>query len=284
MEKPLVAVQMIVFGEEVLRNGYAPVLAYIRDLGVREVELSKVPVNRETVPLLEKLLPEMGLHACAMNAAFDATKDGSLSVAENLDEIAEYAGRLQCRYVRIGSLPYWVYGKRDMFLRYAEALDAFGRRFAAQGVRFYHHHHEFEFQRFDGQYGMELLMEHTDPAHVGFELDTHWLQYAGQSPVDWIRRLAGRADLVHLKDYRIVVPPEGVTGEERNPKALRRKDVQFAEVGTGTLDMRGIIQACIDTGVRYMPIEQDTSYTLSPYESIRISVESIRKLGFAGCF
>lgn len=283
MEKPLVAVQMIVFAQKVQRKGYAPILSYIEGLGVREVELSKVPVNRAVLPELEALLTQYGLHACSMNAAFDATADG-LSVAEDFDEIVECANRLKCGYVRIGSLPYWVYGKRDMFLRYAEQLNAYGKRFAGHGIRFYHHHHEFEFQRFGSKTGMELLMENTDPAFVGFELDTHWLQYAGMNPIQWIGRLQGRADLVHLKDYRIVVPTEGVTGEERSPKTLRKKDVQFAEIGTGNLDMPGIIQACIDTKVRYMPIEQDTSYLLSPYESTRISVENIRAMGFADCF
>ena len=58
-------------------------------------------------------------------------------------------------------------------------------------------------------------------------MDTHWLQYGGQDPVKWIYRMKGRADLVHLKDYRIVMPKEGVTGEEKSPKVLRKKDVQM---------------------------------------------------------
>jgi sugar phosphate isomerase/epimerase len=284
MQKPLVAVQMIVFYDEVLKHGYEKVLRFIKELGVNEIELSKVPVNRDTMPEIEKLCQELGLHACAMNAGFDPTTDGTLNVTDNLDELAEYANRLNCGYVRIGSLPSWVYGKEEAHYRYAEKLEGFGKRFASHGVKFYHHHHEFEFQLYGDKYGFEILMENTSPQYVGFEMDTHWLQYAGHNPVAWIRRMKGRADLVHLKDYRIVMPPEGVTGEVTSPKELRKKDVQFAEIGTGSLDMPEIINTCIETGVKYMPIEQDTPYDLSPYDSIRISVENIRKMGFADCF
>jgi len=282
--KPLVAIQMIVFADEVVQNGYEKVLEFIKALGVNEIELSKVPVNKDTVPEIERLCKALDMHVCAMNAGFDPSSDGTLNVTDNLDELAEYANRLSCGYIRIGSLPSWVYGKADAHYRYAEKLEKIGRQLAAYGVKFYHHHHEFEFQRYGEKYGFEILMENTDPKYVGFEMDTHWLQYAGLNPQEWIRRMEGRADLVHLKDYRIIMPPEGVTGEVTSPKALRQKDVQFAEVGEGSLNMREIITACIETGVKYMPIEQDTSYDLSSYDSIKISVENIRNMGFADCF
>lgn len=284
MNRPLVGVQMIVFGQTVLEEGYEKVLRYISGLGVHEIELSKVPVNRETVPVLKKLCPELGLHACAMNANMHADSSGSLCLDENLDELAGFARELDCGYIRVGSMPNWVYGKEEAHLRLAEMLNQYGKRLKEYGIKFYYHHHEFEFQKYRGKYGLEILMENTDPDLVGFEMDTHWLQYGGQDPVKWIYRMKGRADLVHLKDYRIVMPKEGVTGEEKSPKVLRKKDVQFAEIGTGNLDMPAIIDACIETGVKYMPIEQDTSYDLSPYESIRISVENIKKMGYEDCF
>ena len=283
MQKPKVAVQMIIFGDEVLKNGYRKVFEFIADLGVKEIELSKVPVNKDTVPEIHGLFKELGLHACAMNAGFDSGMP-ILNVADNLEEIASYANLFNCEYVRIGSLPPWVYGKEDAFYKYAEKLNEVGKRFSTYGIKFYHHHHEYEFQRFGDKFGFEILLENTDPQYIGFEMDTHWLHFAGLKPIDWLHRVKGRADLVHLKDYRIVMPQEGVNGEVTSPQELRKKIVQFAEIGTGTLDMPAIINTCIETGVKYMPIEQDTSYNLSPYESIRISVENIRKMGFDDCF
>ncbi len=286
MSKPKVAVQTIVFSSVVRQEGYDRMMRFIRELGVREVELSKVPVNRDTVPQIEALCQELGLHICVMNVGLEPSgpKAEVPNLQENLDEMAQYANRLGCRYLRIGSLPWWCYGKADEHLRYAGLLNQYGERLSHYGIKLYHHHHEFEFQKYGGVYGLDLLAQNTDPSYVGFELDTHWLQFGGQEPISWIEKLKGRADLVHLKDYRIVMPPEGVSGEERSPKVVRKKVVQFAEIGTGNLDITGVIDACIRTGVKYMPIEQDTSYDLSPFESIRISVENIKKLGFTDCF
>jgi hypothetical protein len=67
MQKPLVAIQMIVFSNAVKTDGYEKVLRFIKNLGVNEIELSKVPVNKETFPVIQKLCQELSLHACAMN-------------------------------------------------------------------------------------------------------------------------------------------------------------------------------------------------------------------------
>lgn len=286
MSKPLVAVQTIIFSDVVKEEGYDRVLRYIKKIGVNELELSKVPVNSTTFPEIQRLCKELGLHVCTMNIGLEKNgpNDDTLNLTDNMDEMAGYANTLACKYLRIGMLPRWAFGKEEQHLRLAGMLNTFGKKLDGYGIKLYYHHHEFEFQKYNGKYGLEILMENTDPQYIGFELDTHWLQFGGQNPVQWIRRLQGRADLVHLKDYRIVMPAEGVSGEETTPKVLRKKDVQFAEIGTGNLDIPAIIDACIETGVKYMPIEQDTSYDLSPFDSIKISVDNIKKMGYEDCF
>ena len=77
-------------------------------------------------------------------------------------------------------------------------------------------------------------MENTDPELVGFEIDVHWIQRAGHDPVKWIERLAGREDMVHLKDYRICFPD----GEPTQEIFHREQCIQFAEIGEGNLDMK----------------------------------------------
>ncbi|MBT9778769.1 TIM barrel protein [Clostridium sp. MCC353] len=284
--KPLVAVQTIVFSQVVEQEGFERVFHFIKDIGVNEVELSKVPFNRDTMPTIRRLCRELDLHVCCMNVSMEPSgpADNALNLRDNLEEVAGYAAELDCRYLRVGMMPSWAFGKEESHYKVAQMINSCGMRLAPYGIKFYYHHHEFEFQKYGGKYGMEILMENTDPGCVGFELDTHWLQFGGQNPVDWIKRMKGRADLVHLKDYRIIMPREGVEGIISAPRELRKKVVQFAEIGTGNLDMKAVIDACIDTGVRYMPIEQDTSYEMSPFDSIRISVENIKAMGYEDCF
>ena len=121
-----------------------------------------------------------------------------------------------------------------------------------------------------------LLVENTDPELVGFEIDVHWIQRAGQDPVKWIKRLAGREDMVHLKDYRIYFPDGQPT-----PEIFHKEQcIQFAEIGEGNLDMKAIIEASVEGGAIYLPIEQDQTYGKDPFDCIRTSVKNICDMGF----
>ena len=60
--------------------------------------------------------------------------------------------------------------------------------------------------------------------------------------------------------------------------------VQFAEIGEGNLDFKAIIEACERTGVKYLPIEQDDTYGRDPFESLQISMDNLKALGFSEYF
>ena len=56
--------------------------------------------------------------------------------------------------------------------------------------------------------------------------------------------------------------------------------VEFAEIGEGNLDMKAIIDLAGETGVEHIFIEQDNTYGRDPFESLEISANNLRKLGF----
>lgn len=141
----------------------------------------------------------------------------------------------------------------------AATLDRVGRECLARGIELAYHHHHFEFQRFDGQCGLEILWQNTAPHHLKAELDTFWIKYAGEDPAGYIRRMGPRATHLHLKDLTT--------------------NRQFGEVGTGTLDFPSILAAAAEAGVRWGIVEQDATYGRPPLESLRMSLEHLRKLG-----
>ena len=93
------------------------------------------------------------------------------------------------------------------------------------GLQLCYHHHDFELVKFDGVYGLDILLESSDPANVQLEADTYWLKFAGLDPAAYMRRWTGRLPLVHLKDMTRTQPPT------------------FAEVGSGLLDWPAIFEA-----------------------------------------
>lgn len=103
-----------------------------------------------------------------------------------------------------------------------------------------------------------MLIDDTDPELFGFIMDTYWVQYGGGDPADFIKRLSGRMKVCHFKDYKI--------------NSANKPD--FAEVGTGNLNLDECYRACRDSGVRYIVIEQDTC-DIDPHESMAISYKNL---------
>jgi sugar phosphate isomerase/epimerase len=119
----------------------------------------------------------------------------------------------------------------------------------------------FEFQKLDGQYALDLLWQQTDPSYLKAELDTFWMRYGGEDPARYIATVGSRTLILHLKDL------------------LRGPPVRFGEVGTGMLNFATILAAAEEAGVRWGVVEQDSTYERPPLQSLRISFESLKRLG-----
>jgi sugar phosphate isomerase/epimerase len=151
----------------------------------------------------------------------------------------------------------------------AAELDQIGRRLKDQGIGFGYHNHHMEFVRFTDKTMLEELVDHTDPELVAFEIDVHWVQRGGGSPVAWIKKVADRIPVVHFKDYSMV-----------SGQTLFQAQPAFSEIGEGNLDWDGILAACQDANVRWYVVEQDQPMPgRSIFESARISYENMRNMG-----
>lgn len=145
------------------------------------------------------------------------------------------------------------------YKRTAESLNNIGRKCKNKGFELFYHNHAFEFQKFDGQYGLDILFNYTDPQLVKFELDTCWIRYGGEDPAQYIEKYAGRCQIIHLKD---------LTAD---------KKLTFTEVGEGIIDFDSIFRASVKAGVEWFIIEQDVCRRPS-LESVRISLENIKRI------
>ena len=107
----------------------------------------------------------------------------------------------------------------------------------------------------------EGKIEGLDPKKTSFVLDTYWVQHGGADIRYMMEKLAGRIDLIHLKDM----------GKTREP------DEQFiTEIGNGNLWWEGIIHTAEKIGVKYYVVEQDV-YPGDPFDSIKISSDYLHE-------
>lgn len=145
--------------------------------------------------------------------------------------------------------------------RYNKAAELYGR----EGFRLTYHNHQFEFVRIDGYKTiMDILCEELDPDNISFVLDTCWVAAGGADVIDWMDKLKGRIDILHLKD--VCIRPEngyyipGVT-----------------EVGNGNLPWDRIMSKAEEIGVRHYIVEQDGYWSDTPFDSLCMSAEFLRK-------
>jgi sugar phosphate isomerase/epimerase len=155
-----------------------------------------------------------------------------------------------------GKLPEDVEGCRAM-VKYANQVGAELRK---EGIQLYYHNHSKEFDRVEGRYIMDWLLEDTEPENVAAEIDVMWAQHADVDPAAYIRKFPGRVPLAHIKDMDV--------------------KHEFTEVGKGVLDFDSIFAACEEVGTRWYIVEQDTC-KIDPIESVRISFDFFKSRGMA---
>lgn len=253
----------------------------VKELGISYIELSKVSVTDEIAAEMVAACRAYDMKIIAPGVIYERympDEPGDM-LATDMERIIKRCEQFDCHYVRNGMLPRSCFSSYDGYMRCAEGLNRFGSQLYEHGIKLYMHTHHYEFQKFGDKFGLELLVENTDPRFIGFELDTHWVQRGGQDPAKWIRKLAGRVDLLHLKDYRIQLPPEA----EMDRRTLQHC-IEFGEIGEGNLDWNEIFAAAKESGVKYYPIEQDNTYGRNPFDSLATSVSNLKKMGYQDMF
>lgn len=125
------------------------------------------------------------------------------------------------------------------------------------GMSFGYHNHDFEFQSNGGPLIYDLLLQRTDPKLVQFELDIYWVVYAGQDPIEWMKKASGRVTALHVKDM-----------------SVSRETI---EVGEGSINFAEIFALEEAAKVKYYIVELE-HYKRTPMEGIEVSYKNLKKL------
>jgi len=224
-------------------------LEKVRAIGYTAVELAGLgPI--ETAEL-RKLLDGAELACISAHRPYDR-------VVKETDDLAEEMIALGAKFVASG-LPKAMHSEAG-FREGAKKLNEAGARLAAKGVTLAYHNHGREFERFGDRLGLEILYDESDPANLKAQLDTFWVQNGGASPAAWVRRLAGRLPMLHLKDAGVI---DGKTAQY--------------EIGEGNLDWGAILPAAREGGTEWFIVELGKA-PHEPIESLRISFENLKNM------
>ena len=170
----------------------------------------------------------------------------------------------------------------DNFDNVLSAMDKFGAICEEEGMGFLYHNHDFEFIKMpDDSYGLDYMYTTIPANHLQTELDTCWVNVGGENPAEYIRKYANRCPVVHLKDF------EGSKSESMyeligiDKKAdTTQNTFKYRTVGSGKQDFPAILAAAVESGAKYVIVEQDQTYDTPCLEAAKASRDYLKTLGW----
>lgn len=211
MNSPKFGVQLSTLKSRIPELGAYTTLRKCAEIGYPTVEVSQIPMTAENVAEVKRAGADFGITVAALSASLEPMVPGMKgeTLSADYEKIVDDCRSLDCSMLRIGILPMNCLNSVDNALGFIQRAEEMAIRLKGDGIGLYYHNHHVEFVRYDGEFLLDLFRKRTE--QLGFELDIHWIHRGGVDPVAYIAGFAGRARLLHLKDYRIgpVTMPEG---------------------------------------------------------------------------
>lgn len=251
-------------------------LQKIKEMGYDGVELAGL--YGYTYEEVRDAIAKAGLEAVSAHVPIDEM----LNDPENV--LAGYA-KIGCSYVAV---PYLLEERRygtDKFEETLKGIAMLGEVAKKNGMVMLYHNHDFEFKKIGDEYVLDYMYRTIPADLLQTELDTCWVNVGGEDPAAFVRKYAGRAPVVHLKDFYLS-SREGAAntqfyeliGSDTKPSG---EDIfEFRPVGYGMQDFPSILKASEDAGATWVIVEQDRpSMGKTPLESAEMSRKYLKTLG-----
>lgn len=248
----------------------------IKDFGYDGVEFAGL--HNQKPLYIKSLLEQVGLNPISAHVSLD-------EMLKDTDKIFETYSYLGCKYIAVPYLPEQRRPNNAMFNQTLKDIELLGRKAKQVGLQLLYHNHDFEFVKIGDKFGLDVIYESISEDLLKTELDTCWIKVAGQNPVEYIRKYAGRAPVVHLKDFykketmRQVKMYDLIGVASDQEKASDVDTFGFVPLGFGMQDIPSILYASVDAGAKWVVVEQDMPQKgRTALECARLSIKYLNNL------
>ena len=184
---------------------------------------------------------------------------GISELQKDLNRLIEYSLEIESPYIICPYLPEEMRRSSDDYKRISELLNQMGEKCRENKLSFGYHNHNFEFQKVDGEYGLDILMQNTEAKNVFIELDTYWIEYTGLKSIDYIEKYKERCRILHIKEMNSL------------------EDKKNTEIGKGIMDFKTICGLGKKIGVEWYTVEQEC-FDIPQLKSIEESLSYLRSI------
>jgi len=211
---------------------FAGTLRKVAELGYEGVEFAGY--GGLSADEMNALLRETGLKAIGAHVGLSQLRD-------NLQGEIDYLKAIGAKYM---ICPYVMPDERQSaedWRKIVAFCKEVSEEVTKQGLVFGYHNHDFEFhEKLDGEFVFDAIYA-AAPESIKVEMDVCWVTFAGQDPLAYINKYAGRLPLLHTKDFR--------KDEKGGMVTL--------ELGQGEVPLQDVIAAASAAGVEWLIVEQD---------------------------
>ena len=240
-------------------NGVESTLDIIQKMGFTELE-GGAPSGTSTEEFL-KLCAARGISIPSTGTGFEQLEADPQAVADRVKELG-------ADYVMVAWLPHDGDFTKANADRAIKAFNEGGKVLAENGITFMYHVHGYEFQPYKQGTLFDYMAKNTDPKYVSFQMDVMWAHFGGADPVALLKKYGKRWVSLHLKDLRKGAPKD-MTG-------LTRPETDVV-LGTGELDLPGILRESNKIGIKHMFIEDESDEEL---ENLPKSIAYLKSLTY----
>ncbi len=255
-------------------KNFSETLKKVKEMGYEGVEFAGL--YGQEPQEIKSILDEVGLVPVSAHVPLD-------TFLEDISGVVNAYKTIGCRYVVI---PWLAEDRRPGNENYEQTLidiKTVGEEANKQGMTLLYHNHDFEFVKIGDEYALDLMYQGISSDYLQTEIDTCWVNVAGEDPASYIRKYKGRAPVVHLKDF--VMPGKkpqqlyeliGVSPSKDEEEAEK---FEFRPNGYGVQNFPMILEVAEEAGAGWVIVEQDSpSMGKTSLECAKMSVDYLNTL------
>lgn len=182
---------------------------------------------------VKKTLDEAGLVCAGSHTGINLLDEA------NFAETVAYNKAIGNNLIIVPGLPGNMTDSKESWLKTAEIFNKLGEALKAEGMILGYHNHAGEFKSFGGETGYDIFMANTCPDLIKIELDTFWVEAAGLSALDVMKKYSNRCPLLHIKEMKA------------------RDNIISTVIGEGVMDFKPLCDYGKEIGVLWYTVEQE---------------------------
>ena len=252
-------------------------LQKVKEMGYDGVEFAGL--YGHTPAEVKSMVEEIGLNPISAHVPLD-------EMLSDPDKVIAGYAEIGCKFIAV---PYLNEDRRpgtEGFAQTIKDIKYLDEATKKHGIQLLYQNHDFEFKKVDGEYALDVLYQTIPSDLLQTEIDTCWVNVAGEDPANYVRKYSGRAPVVHLKDFVMGgrEKPEQMyelIGIEAEEAAVQEEETfGFRPVGYGVQNFPAILTASEEAGAEWLVVEQDKpSMGKTAIECAELSRKYLESLG-----